>query len=303
MLCLMLALVIPVEAGLSRREKRRQASLDHFDADSPQELEDLARKYARAKDYEEAIKHVEALRKWYRKYKPEETLLWLAGLQYEAGEPREALESIQLFGEKFPDSPKITLLVTLAYEIGKNFTVARNADYKVFGRVSRAREAFDFVNTHDPYSLEAARGLMSQALLQMKRNEWEEAMVLLKEIEHKQPATPIAAESEVLIGKCYLGMNKSSLHSREFLDQAIRYLSGYLERYPHGARRDQATKLLKDAYLRKGRKLLQVVRYYCTARKWGAAKLYSQKILEQDKLKHSHAEARDLLSYVDKKLN
>ena len=286
----------------SRKDKRRLQSIEELGAQSPEDLENQARAYIQDKKYELAISRLEALLKWYPDYNGEDSLMWLAGIQYEAGLPVAALESIMDFGEKYQDSPNITRMVALANEIGKQFTTGVQEDYQVLSRYDKAKDAFEFVNTHDPYSIEAAIGLLSRATVSMIRKDWDEAIVDLKEVENKQPGTAMQAQAEMLIGKSYLGLNKGGGYSEEHLDMAIRYLSGYLERYPHGASRDKVADMLAEAERRRGERLLAVVEYYCTARKWSAAKLYGEKILKDDKLREAHENARRLLVFVDKKL-
>lgn len=290
-------------AQLSRKSQRSLRQLEEFGVKNAEELEIQAKDYTFRGEYQMAIRRYSILMKYFPDYKlDEEILLIIAGLYYEAGNPSEVLDLMETFAEKFPDSSRMTQMVKLAFNIGKYYTVALNGDYDTFTRFHKAIRAFEFVNEHDPYSLEAAYALLSMAMIQMERKQWEEAILYLKDIERKQPATEMSAKAEVVLGECYLGLNKGSNYSREFLDQSERYLKGYLNRYPKGNDREKAQNLLEEAYRRMGILSLETVRYYCTAKKWPAAKQELKKILSTKDLITAHPEATELLDYVKKRL-
>lgn len=302
LICITAFLLPALDAKLSRKEKRRMRILESLGIESAEGLEQQAIDYIAIGEYKMAIQRYSSLISWHPQYKPERCMQVMAGLYYEMGEPMEALEHAEEFAEKYPDSALITELVQMAFEIGKNLCVAKDREYKVLNRYTKAVRAFEYVNKHDPYSVEAAESLMSQSAIHILRGDWEEALLLLQEIEQKQPGSEIAARAEVVIGRCFLGMNKGGEYSRGNIDQAVRYLESYLQRYPKGLDREEAQSLLIEAYKRRGILQLKIIRYYCTARKWEAAQSYVEELLKNEKLKKAHAEAKELRDFLKKKI-
>ena len=270
-----------------------------FNAQSSEELIQLAKKNTQQGNFSQAIRQYNALLNWYPEQKLEPKLLVIiAGLYYEAGEPKAALVTLEEYGEKYPDSHEITKLVQLAGELGKQYILGKLFNYQVLNRYSKALRAFEFVTTHDPFGQEAAQAMLSSSIIYMRRKEWDQAIFTLKDIGRKQPATPIAAEAEIYLGECYLRGSKGAVYDSGYLENARRYLEGYLSQYPKGKDRKKAEVLLEETFQRQGRKELQAARLYLTSRKWDAAKLYLDDILAEPLLHSAHPEARELLSFV-----
>jgi outer membrane protein assembly factor BamD (BamD/ComL family) len=295
--------LLSLEAGISRKDQRRHKELIDYNVDNLDDLQQQAHLLASEGDFEGAIHRYNVIgRSIKNSDKEAEWLATLAGYEYEAGHPARALDFLSRFGKKFPDSPHITKLIDLAYRIGQGYTLQNKEEFEAVFEKSKAIKAFEFVNTHDPYSLRAAESQLSIACIKMGQNYWDEALVQLKDILRKQPGSDIAARTEVIIGECYLGFNKGSDYDSKLLVQAERYLSGYLKNYPNGINREKAQKLLDNVRLRVGRAQLDVARYYCTARKWQAAKGILVEIANDEQLSPCHPEAKALISYVEARL-
>lgn len=294
------------ESLASRRDgkpQRKTERLQDYQVKTLEELIDQALWHTQKGEFLEAKRRFQLGMTLDRENKYRESLLvYLAGLEYQMGNPKTALRSVRSFGEKHADSPLITNMVQLAFELGKAYTLGETSEYTGWFRVSRAMKAFEFVNTHDPYSIEAAKALLSMAVLQMKKRNWAEAITYLQDIHRKQPATEIAAQADVILGECYLGANKGADYDRRNLVLAERYLKGYLDLYPDGSKSEYARTLLNRTYLRIGRGELDVARYYLTARKWAASKSVLETIVNNKDLAVHHREAKELLDYVAKKL-
>ncbi|MBF0197604.1 MAG: tetratricopeptide repeat protein [Planctomycetes bacterium] len=304
-LFLLIALLAPTLSGgeTGRRNKRRLKRLEEYNVDTPEKLLKLAKDNTKNGNYGVALNQYNVLVRWFPELKlGQKVLILIAGIYYESGQPKKALEIIEEYGEDYPDSFEITRLVDLAFEVGKQYIVAKDANYQSINRYSKAIRAFEFVVTHDPYSLKASEGLLSTAIIHMKRSNWEEALVALKSIGRKQPGSAISADAEVLIAECFLGMNKGANYDGESLENSQRYLEGYLSEFPMGLQRKKAEKLLQETHLRFGRKHLESARLYCTARKWDAAKLYLEDILAKPELQFAHSEASALLKRVKEEL-
>jgi len=284
------------------REKRKIAKhLKEFGVNSAAELEKQAEQYCANGTYNLAINRYIALEKLFPEFKkPEEILMLIAGLQYMSDKPKDALVSIDQYGEKYPDSPKITQLVSLSYEIGKNYTLGKNKNYKGFSSSLYAIEAFEFVIKHDPYSPEASQSLLSIAIINMDNKLYKDAIIRLKEIQHKQPETEISAKADVYLGECYLRMNKGSTYSLDYLTEAQKYLEIYENQHTEGKDIKYAKKLLKETYLRMGIASVENIRYYCTAKKWKAALYYIDRVLKNPKLTAVYDDAKALEKYVKK---
>jgi outer membrane protein assembly factor BamD (BamD/ComL family) len=292
-----------LNADNNRNNRRIKEHLKEFGVKNAKELEEQAMHYCKEGTYNLAINRYITLQTWFPKYKlPEDTLLLIAGLQFKANKPKSSLNTIEEFGTKFPDSPKITQLVSLAYEIGKNFTLQENEHYKSVSSSLYAIQAFDFVIQHDPFSPEASNGLLSIAIINMKSKLWNDAIIRLKEIQHKQPETEFSAKADVYLGECYLRLNKGSSYSKEYLTSALRYLESYEKQNPKGKDIKYVKLLLQEAYLRNGLSLIKNIRYYCTCKKWKAASFYIEKILADPKLSAVTKEAKALKEYVAKRL-
>ncbi len=285
-----------------RRTRRLLENIDATMAESPEDLEKQAEVFASEGNYKMAVRRYEVLRAFYPDYRPDEDLLLLiAGLQYEDGEPAAVMFTLETLGEKYPDSQKMARAVELAFAVGKNFVVTRNEDYDLWRRESYAIKAFEFVAEHDPYGPAAAEGLFSAAHIHMRRGDCEEAVIALKDLEKKQPGTPIAAKAEVALGESYLGLNKGETYSRELVERGVFYLEDYLERYPNGEDRERAKALLTEARRRIGIHDLDAARFYCSQRKWTAAKFCLEGVLADATLAPFHPEARELAAAVEKK--
>lgn len=272
---------------------------DNIGDTSAAQLVEEAQRFTASHQPEMAARRYRSLLTYFPGHLPEEDLLLnIAGLELLAGDPDDALSIIIDFGKRFPDSPKMTHMVELAFYIGKQYTLRTHPDFLALRAHSRAISALEFVDTHDPFSLEAAESLYSMAYLKIKSNEWEEAIEHLRRIEEKQPGTAIAANAEIALAECYLGLNKGAVYSGEFLDKAIFYLEAYLRRYPNGPQREQAQSLLDGAYRRIAIREIQTVRFYCSQRKWTAARFYLRSILEKPELAPVHPEAEKLLAAI-----
>lgn len=269
-----------------------------------QELLEEAHFYAEKEDMEQALDRYNIVgRQWSNDNDKEP--LWLAnlaGFEYKAGNPARALRHVLNFGKKYPESQHITKVIDLAFHLGKGFLTSEDEDFNVLFREAKAIKAFEFLQKHDPYSKDAAEGQYSIGIIKMKKWQWEEAIVHLKDVLRKQPGTNISAKAEVAVGECYLGMNKGANYDSKLLMLAERYLKGYLNNYPNGFDRQKATDLLAQVNMRRGDHLLASARYYCTARKWKAAMSVLQNLLEQNHLKSHHLQAEELVSYVAKRL-
>ncbi len=292
-----------LNAENNRNNRRIKERLKEFGVKNAQELEEQAKYYCKEGSYNLAINRYISLQTWFPQHKlPEDTLLLIAGLQFKANKPKASLNTIEKFGGKYPDSPKITQLVALAYEIGKNFTLQKTDHYKGLSSSLYATQAFDFVIQHDPFSPEASNGLLSIAIINMKNKLWNEAIIRLKEIQHKQPETEFSAKADVYLGECYLRLNKGSSYSKEYLTSALRYLESYEKQHPKGKEIKYVKLLLQEAYLRSGLTMIKNIRFYCTCKKWEAASFYIEKILADPKLSSVTKEAKALKEYVDKRL-
>jgi outer membrane protein assembly factor BamD (BamD/ComL family) len=303
---LLVLLCFQNECSASRRDGKPQRKIERlqdYQVKTLEELIDQGLWHTEKSEFLEAKRRFQLAMTLDRENKFRETLLvYLAGLEFQMGNPKIALRSVRSFGEKHADSPLITNMVQLAFELGKAYTLGKTQDYTGWFRVSRAMKAFEFVNTHDPYSIEAAKALLSMAVLQMKRRNWAEAISYLQDVHRKQPATDIAAKADVILGECYLGANKGADYDRRNLVLAERYLKGYLDLYPDGSESGYARSLLNKTYLRIGRGDLDIARYYLTARKWSASKSVLENIVANKNLAIHHREAKELLEYVAPKL-
>ena len=285
------------------KEQRRSHRLEDYNVSTLEELVDQALWYTQQGEYSEAKARFElALVLDHKKTMQESILVYMAGLEFQMGRANQALTQVRKFGRDHAESPLITNMVKLAFELGKAYTLGEEPQYKGWFRISKAFKAFEFVNTHDPYSIEAAESLLSMAVLNMKKRNWGEAIALLQDIHRKQPATDISARADVILGECYLGYNKGSDYDRRNLILAERYLKGYLDHYPDGKDRPYAQELLDRVYLRLGRGELDAARYYLTARKWASSKYVLNNIVKDDHLAIHHTEAKALLEYVENKL-
>jgi outer membrane protein assembly factor BamD (BamD/ComL family) len=250
--------------------------------------------------FEEAINRYTIVgREWAKD--PEKAPLWLAnlaGFEYSAGQPARALEHVRRFGKDYPESPHITKVIDLAYRLGQGFLNGRDSTWDVMFRSAKTIVAFEFIQKHDPYSLQAAEGQMAISYIKMEKGQWDEALVHLKDIMRKQPGSEISASTEVAIGECYLGLNKGAEYDSRLLELSERYLLGYLNNYPNGLEREKASTLLTRVYKRLGHSLIQTARYYCTARKWKASMNTLQNLLKDQRLSLHHVEAEKLVEYV-----
>jgi outer membrane protein assembly factor BamD (BamD/ComL family) len=228
--------------------------------------------------------------------------LILAALEIEAGRPDRAFRMIKRFGREHPDSPLINRAVELAFRLGMGYATSQNENYDVMFRNGKAITCMEFVDEHDPYSLEAAEGLLTLATIRMKSKSFSEALINLQTILRRQPGTEIAAQTEVHIAECYLSLHKGSDYDMKSLRQAIRYLRGYLNHQANGILRDRASELLTLANRRLGRRRLDQARYYFTARKWASAKTVLEGITANEDLKDAHTEAEALLAYAAERL-
>ena len=288
---------------ISRREKHRYLELLEYNVLNLEDLEKQANTMAAMGDFDGAIHRYNILLRSSRGHEREaEWLANLAGFEFAEGNPASALYFLAQFSKKFPESPHITKVIDLAFRIGKGYTLQQQEEYDALFEKAKAIKAFETVNTNDPFSLQAAESQLSIAALKMTQNDWEEALVPLKDILRKQPGTPIAAKTEVILGECYLGLNKGAHYDSKLLVQADRYLSGYLKNYPNGEDRVKVQRLLDIVRLRVGRAQLDVARYYFTARKWQAAKDILKEIVNDPQLAPCHAEALELIQNADKRL-
>ena len=174
LLLLFISLCFQSNSFSDRREgraERKTSRLSDHGVKTLEELIDQALWYTQQRKFIEAKRRFQLALTLDSKSKYKESLLvYLAGLEYQMGNPKTALKAVRQFGDKHADSPLITNMVKLAFEIGKGYTLNEDLEYESWFRVSRAFKAFEFVNTHDPYSIEAAKGLLSMATLNMKKS-------------------------------------------------------------------------------------------------------------------------------------
>lgn len=302
----MATIVTPLLArqDFTRRDKRRFDFLKEYNANSLKELRLQAEYLSEHDDPRGAIHRYEILIRMSEREKVDtlEMQLILAALEIEAGRPDRAFRMVKTFGRNHPDSPLINRAVELAFRLGMSYASSDNEDYDVVFRTSKALTCMEFVNEHDPYSLEAAQGLLAMASIRMDQKNYPEALVNLQTVLRRQPGTEIAAQTEIHLAECYLGLHKGSDYDMKALRQAFRYLRGYLNHQPNGILRDRAAELLAIANVRMGRRLLDQARYYFTARKWSSAKKVLEGIVENKELKEAHPEAESLLAYAAERL-
>jgi len=242
--------------SFSRKDLKRYDFLKDYNDSSLQQLR-LQAEYLSAHDdplgaihlYEILIKMGEVMKTDTLEFE-----LIIAALEIEAGRPDKALRRVSTFGHKHPDSPLINRAVQLAFILGKGYALSTSEDYSVIFRNSKAIRSMEFVDEHDPYSLEAAEGLLTVATLRMNSKDFTEALVNLQTILRRQPGTEIAAQTEVHIAECYLGLHKGSPYDLKALREAIRYLTSYINHQPNGAFKDRATELLAMSNRRLGRR-------------------------------------------------
>ena len=293
-----------LESAISKREQRRYDLEVDLENQDMQSLLEEAHYLAEQDDMEGAIQRYNIVgRKWSKD--SDKAPLWLAnlaGFEYKAGNAGRALGHILEFGKKYPESSHITKVIDLAYRLGKNFAESESPEYNVIFRKSKTIRCFEFLQQHDPYSLQAAEGQLAIAYIKMESGQWEEALVHLKDILRKQPGTAISSSTEVAVGECYLGMNKGAEYDSKLLLLAERYLKGYLNNAPNGLERDKANDLLKRTYRRLAFGQLKAARYYCTARKWNVSMSILQNVLKEENFSELHPEAEALVEYVAQRL-
>lgn len=290
--------------AFSRKDRRKNDFLKAYDVENEVELRLSAEDHTARGDFRGAMRRYEVLRRLHPKNDDlvEEISIILAALEYRDGNLSRALSKVQAFGRKYPNSPNMTKAIEIAFSVGMDYVATEEGQASIFSR-SRAIRAFDFVDQHDPYSLEAAEGQLAIAVLRMESHEWNVALSHMNKVLRRQPATEISARTEVFMGDCYLRMHKGSDYDLTALRQARRYYSGYLSNYPEGVYRERAQEGLELCLLRLGRRQLDTVRYYCTARKWKAAQKVLEELISDPDLVKARGEAKELLLYVQAKLN
>jgi len=288
----------------SRRDQRRFDFLQEYNVSNLDQLRVQAEYLSAHGDPRGAIHRYEILIRMSDKEEINtlEMELILAGLELEAGNPDRAFRMVKKFGRQHPDSPLINRAVELAYRLGMGYSASESENFDVMSRRSKAITSMEFVDEHDPYSLEAAQALLTIATLRMQGKEFTEALINLQTILRRQPGTEISAETEIHIAECYLGLHKGPSYDMKALRQAIRYLNGYLHHQPNGILRDRASELLEISHRRLGRRRLDQARYYFTARKWSSAKKLLENIIGDQDLKSAHPEAKELLAYATERL-
>ena len=255
-------------------------------APNPTEQLALARSFQAQKDYGHALDcYRRLLARWPTSSAAQDAQFGLAECLSRKGYHYKAFKEYQALLAKHPDTKLFDEVLQRQFEIGNLFLAGeRDKAWGIrwFKAPEKAVEIFEQVVKNGPFSPVGPEAQYRVGVAQEKLQEPKLAIRAYEKVIERYPKHPLAETAAFAIGLAYYREAKQAEYDQGAADQAITAFSDFLVRYPRSNRTEMARQFLVALQREQARGLFQIGQFYESNRKYKAALIYYNEVIEQN---------------------
>ncbi|MDD2710371.1 MAG: outer membrane protein assembly factor BamD [Verrucomicrobiae bacterium] len=244
-----------------------------------------AEKYEKDGKYEEAKDAYGALVKtWPLSPNAAEAQYRYGTMLYKVFEFQISFKEFQKCLEKYPDTEHFEDILKYQYDIGCLFLAGeRQKLWKIptLPSMDKTVEMFEQVIKNGPYSKVAPAAQLKIGFAREKQHRWDDAVKAYQELIRKYPKSNLADDSQFQIGYTYYLASKEADYDQTATNRAITAFQDYVTKYPASEKIEQANEYVGKLKAEQARGYLNVARYYDGQKKFEAASVYYNKVIQE----------------------
>ncbi len=273
--------------------------------ETPQEQLEFALSFYEANEFEKASTELNKLLKHYPKAKEAaEAQFYLADILDQERAYVKAFKSYQIVIDKYPFSERFGEVVERQYEIG--VTVLEGKVKVGFfqggaGIDAFVVEVFRTVIKNAPYGKYAASAQYKIALYLQKKGLFQEARDEFEKTMNDYPESEWAQAARYQIALSDAKRSADAPYDQKITEIAIQELEGYLDDNPNAKLSKEAEKQINTLREKEAEQHFMVAEFYEKGKKYQAAKIYYNKIVEEYKGTSFAPKALNKIREINKK--
>ena len=255
-------------------------------AKTPREQLELGRQYQSKKDYSNAIACYRRLvKRWPTSSAAQDARFGWAECLSARGYHYKAFKTYQELIDKHPNTEHFDEVLERQFEIGNLFlTGERDKAWgiRLFPAIDKAVEIFQQVVKNGPYSPTAAEAQFRIGLAYEKQKMYIDAVHAYEGVLDRYAKHPMAEAAQFQIGYAYKQESARAEYDKNAANQSIAAFSDFLIKYPRSDKAEIARQNQTDLKQEQSRGLFSIGQFYEKRKKYDAALIYYNEVLEQN---------------------
>ncbi len=255
-------------------------------AKTPKEQIELGRQYQAKKDYSNAIASYRRLiKRWPTSSAAQDARFGLAECLSARGYHFKAFQTYQELIDKHPNTEHFDEALQRQFEIGNLFlTGERDKAWgvRLFPAIDKSVQIFEQVVKNGPYSPTAPEAQFRIGLAYEKQRMYLDAVHAYEVVLDRYAKHPMAETAQFQMGYAYKQESSRAEYDKNSANQSIAAFSDFLIRYPKSDKAEVARQYLGDLKQEQSRGLFTIGEFYEKRKKYGAALIYYNEVLEQN---------------------
>ncbi|MEI6085070.1 MAG: outer membrane protein assembly factor BamD [Verrucomicrobiota bacterium] len=255
-------------------------------ANNPKDQLEIGKKFQAEKKYDDAIAAYRRLiSRWPTAFATQDARLGLAESLTEIGYLYKGFKEYQNLIDKHSNSPHFEKALQGQYDIGVQFMNGAKRKiwrFRIFTAYDKAIEIFEQVVKNGPYSTVGPEAQFRIGLTYEKLKDNISAVHAFEKVLERYPKLPIAEDAQFQIGWAYYSEAQRADYDQNNANQAVSSFSDYLVKYPSSAKAEQAKELRLKLKGEQSKGLMQIGTYYEKNKKYKAALIYYNEVIEQN---------------------
>ena len=252
--------------------------------DTPPEQLEFARGFYTAKDYEKAINEFEKLIRHYPRAKEAPEAQFFIGLCFEEqGKLFEAFKAHQKIVEKYPFSERFTEVIERQYRIGEKFLEGNDKRSKfvsvVIGSDYDVIEIFRKVIKNAPYGIYAAPSQYKIGLYLLEKGLYQEARDELEKVINDYPQSEWVKPARYQIALADSHRSSGAPYDQKVTQIAAEEFKEFVKQNPDAELSQKAHEQIKSLKDKEAENNFLVAEFYAKQKKYQAAKVYYQAVM------------------------
>jgi outer membrane assembly lipoprotein YfiO len=254
--------------------------------DTPKEQYEWGARLLELGEYNQAIKKFQQLIKNFPDSPYAAKSQFSIGLAYEQkGNITKALEEYQKVADKFPySSEEVMKVIEAEYRLGNLILEKKSEDLwlKVStfeGKCERAAKIFEQAIKISPYSAKAPEMQYKCADAYLEAKKYNDAEASYKKVMDIYPDSEWKDDSVYKLGLTAEAQALDSIYDQTKTEEAIKWYSEYLKKYPGGSQADDVKKRMAALTDKKIKKLYETAEYYEKSLNTESAMVYYRRIV------------------------
>ena len=294
----------PEEESASIYQYPQSRSLISKDKD-PRMYEDSRKLWEKGQVLEKAGRSADALDKYEdllddypnSPFAPGAQWRYALGLERE-GKLYSAFLAFQVLLDDYPGQGDLKEVLKHQFQIGEAFLTGRKRRFLFFrirSGLSTAVEIFRQVVQNATFSDYSPQAQYNLALALQQQGKYEEAELEYDLVRKNYPHRDILADTIFQLGVCAYRQSLKANYDQSEEQQAVRYFSKFIRRYPDHARVEEARELMNKLLDRAAEKAFRIARFYDKKEAPDGARIYYQEVVDQYPDSSRAAESRERL--------